>query len=109
MSTRLEARRRRICGGSVQRDGQPRVALASSLPGPVFMMSRPNPSVEPNDEHLQLRDELRSVLASSIRERSVTHTRAPAVHGFRRWWIAASLALAVFAGCGGGKKTDTYA
>jgi len=72
------------------------------------MMSRPIPGLEHDDEHLKLRDELRGVLASSIRERSVTHTAATAVHGFRRWWIAATLA-ALLAACGGGKKTDTYA
>ncbi len=73
------------------------------------MMSRENLSLDHDDEHLKLRDELRGVLASSIRERSVTHTRATAVHGFRRWWIVMTLAMLVAVGCGGGQKTDTYA
>src|SRR6185503_4446650 len=54
----------------------------------------------------------REVLATAIREQSVTHTSTTAVHGsranLRRWWFAAAVALVAACG-GGGKKTDTYA
>jgi len=50
----------------------------------------------------------REVLATAIRERSVTNRCTTVViRGLRRWWIAAVVVVGV--ACGGGKRADTYA
>jgi len=70
-------------------------------------------TLDQNNAHLDPRAHAHSVLATAIRERSVTHTYTTAVHGsrtnLRRWWFAAAIALIAACGGGGGKKTDTYA
>ena len=50
----------------------------------------------------------KDVIAGALRERRTTPGRTTVVTTLR-WWIALTVAALALAGCGGGRKTDTYA
>jgi hypothetical protein len=60
------------------------------------------------DAHLEPDPAKREVIARALRERRATSARNTVVRPLR-WWVPLTLALAMAACGGGGKRTDTYA